>query len=234
MNEPRNRVATFMASGFLVAILTGLAVWQLSPPTSPEGAGFQAQEPSLVSKNPAMRSSAREMSSSPAAPSTSSPAHTSHVASGLDVDVVEPGADQPVAAPPRDLSHDPLLPPNAVVNEDPQPITPTQVYRPTNVIPTSMAPEEATAQIGPEEGEEPTSTPPELPSETGEVGQPTEPTAPTIPPVLPATPPQEPPSTIPSTPIAETPQPQPGTNQQATPGSINAPWWERLLGRISL
>lgn len=119
------RIATvFMAVGLLVALGIGVVVWKMSSPKAGPDPSYQAD----------------------AAGQTS--AAVSEAADKTDEQPPEDERDgddsTDLTSPPRGGASrgavDPLMPPNAVVNSTPRRVEPTQVYRPSNVVPTSVAP----------------------------------------------------------------------------------------------
>ncbi|WP_147291476.1 hypothetical protein [Corynebacterium senegalense] len=234
MSASRHRVTVFMIIGVVAAIVTGIVVWKMSLPTPADEAGYEASSTSATTD-----AGTRSTTSSTRAPQTSSPAPEANPAQGgQDVDSVSLPAEAGGAASARD----PLLPPNAVVNSAPRSVAPTQVYRPSNILPTSVAREdagEASAASNPADptAAEPTQAP--TPAEGTDTTGTTAPAQPTSPaespaPGLPSAPLDngEKPEVIAPEAPAPTPAPDPAVTQQYTPGSEDQNWWGRVRGYL--
>ncbi|MCT2155034.1 hypothetical protein [Corynebacterium sanguinis] len=122
MNDSKRIVSVFMAVGLALAIGVGVVVWKMSSPSTAANPAYlaDATEPasSEPTSQPVMRSAASPEPTAPADRDRTAPTQ---------------GDADPAAA-----ERDPLLPPNAVVNPAPRAATPTRVYRPSNVVPTSV------------------------------------------------------------------------------------------------
>ncbi|WP_146183357.1 hypothetical protein [Corynebacterium liangguodongii] len=137
MNDSKRLVTALMAVGLVLALGIGLIVWKVSSPSSGSAPTFQADavEPAAD----------EERSSSPAAPTRSTMASDSD--ENADHAPGAEGATEPPAQRGTDgtgggaegAPRDPLLPPNAVVNPSTRASRPTQILRPSNVVPTSVA-----------------------------------------------------------------------------------------------
>ncbi|WJY67486.1 hypothetical protein [Corynebacterium auris] len=236
MGNSRRRVTAFMAIGVLTAILAGLAVWRLSLPASP-GGPYSAGTVETTGD------------STPAPATTAAPASSTRV---THADETPAGEDMRPDTTPgdgrEDPAHDPLLPPNAVVHPAPPASAPTQVYRPSNVVPLAPAPQ-LTPPTGGEIASEPVPTPePTAPAAPAETTTPTAP-APNAPAATdghqPTQPQRVPDGTAANTktntvPAQTQPQPQlpptePAPQQQhLSPGSEAQKWWTRLRESLPL
>lgn len=237
MGNSRRRVTAFMAIGVLTAILAGLAVWKLSLPASPGGPYSAGTVETTGESTPAPATTAA---------SSTRVTHADETPAGEDMRPgTTPGGQE-------DPAHDPLLPPNAVVQPAPPASAPTQVYRPSNVVPLQPAPQ-PTPPTGGEIASEPVPTPePTSPAEPTEMTTPTVP-APNAPATTdgnqPAQPQRAPGDTAANTntntktntvPGQTQPQPQippaePAQQQQhLSPGSEAQKWWTRLRESLPL
>lgn len=135
MNDPRRRVTIFMIAGVVAAVIAGIAVWKMSLPTPPDEAGYQADAASSAASP--FPTGASNNSSDAAATSTPEQ-DTGTEWAGEDIDTVRPGKAGTGGEAEETPARDPLLPPNAVVNSNPRTVAPTNVYRPSNVLPTTL------------------------------------------------------------------------------------------------
>lgn len=129
MNDSRRLANVFMAIGLALAVAVGVVVWKMSSPESPTEPAHQAD--GVDSTTGATVSRMEETSSQEAENSVAASA------------AAQPGAESTVPSSRPDNGaqgneRDPLLPPNAVLGTAPRAVTPTQIYRPTNVVPTSV------------------------------------------------------------------------------------------------
>ncbi|WP_165165461.1 hypothetical protein [Corynebacterium qintianiae] len=128
MSESRRLVTVFMAVGLVLAICVGLLVWKMSAPSTSADTSYQAD---------AVEATVSDTARSSTPPRTAPESVSTTQASAGDTQLLAP---RTAAEGAPNHANDPLLPPNAVVNAAPRDVSPTQVYRPSNVIPTSVAP----------------------------------------------------------------------------------------------
>ena len=228
MNDSKRIVSVFMAVGLALAIGVGVAVWKMSSPTSSADPAYQAD---------AAEPSTTERTSQPVMRGATSPESTAPT-EGEAAD----NTQSPEAA--GNTERDPLLPPNAVVNPAPRAATPTRVYRPSNVVPTSvaapqgdalgtdLAPAGPTGQAVEPFPTAPAEAAPETPAPAAPPSTPaTAPTDATVPasPGVNSTDVQNPAESAPAEQLAA-PQQLPDPVEQALPPTSTDPktWWDRL------
>lgn len=191
MKADNRRVYLFIALGLIAAVFVGVAVWHTGSPSNPS-----------------------RSDTATATPEVSTVAEASKTTTATPTSEEESTEKKPhnVATP---VEGDPFLPPHAVVQQNPQPIVPTTVYRPPNV----HAPTGQLDPSGPSIGDEP-STEPSLGPETSVTP---ESTSPWIPPETsaPATPSDTP--DAPQAPQFTEPAPAPAEPAEAEPERAGMP-----------
>lgn len=171
MNNSKRFVSLFMTVGLVLAVMVGIAVWKLSSPKSSSDASYQAD--------------AVEATVNEAASDTQVAETTGEAVPPKDADDSSNESSEGTRSPSAEQTRDPLLPPHAVFGTTPRTTKPTEVFRPSNVVPTSVAPQVAepgsqTQQGGSNDGSEmdrPTASPTTAPETTSVQPTPSTPTS---------------------------------------------------------
>lgn len=162
MKTTTGRVAAFLTAGVILAAAVGFAVWAGSAPGQHNRAGFTAEAADANVSSPtgssmsaapesdeatratpdAQRREAAEAGNWPgAAYSVRTPGSAGGTASTAGAEQIVSPDDAGSAPSGYHSESDPYLPPHAVVKQAPASPSPSRVYRPTNIVPTPVEPE---------------------------------------------------------------------------------------------
>ncbi|GAB2500176.1 hypothetical protein GCM10027031_04010 [Corynebacterium atrinae] len=201
MKADNRRVYLFIALGLIAAVFVGVAVWHTGSPANPSSSDTATATPEVST----VAEASRTTTTTPSSEEESTEKKPQNVATPVD--------------------GDPFLPPHAVVQQNPQPIVPTTVYRPPNVQGSSTT-EPSVAPESPATTSSPAPTSPSPTSENPGTSVPSESTdTPQVPqftePATPSPEPAEAPTTSESEPERAGMPPTTGVPRQPLPWPFN-------------